>query len=110
MAWALAERQARLRGLSPQGLVRSAQQRLDDLQGRAAAALSYRVALERARWQGLDQALKTVSPRAVLARGFALVTKGEGQVVRRAAEVAAGEKLRVQVSEGEFGVRVEEGR
>jgi exodeoxyribonuclease VII large subunit len=106
-AWALAERQARLRGLSPQGLVRGAQQRVDDLHARAGAALGYRVSLERARWRGLHQALHTVSPRAVLGRGYALVTQSGGRLVRRAAAVQPGERLRVQVSDGDFHVHVD---
>ena len=100
---ALAQQQGRLRGLSPQARLRGAQQHLDDLQARAAAALGYRVSLRRARWRGLDQALNNVSPLAVLARGYAVVTLADGTVVRRAAQVAAGDALRVRVSEGEFG-------
>jgi exodeoxyribonuclease VII large subunit len=100
--WALTQNQARLRGLSPQGALRTGQQRLDDLQARAAAALGYRVSLGRARWRGLDQALHTVSPLAVLARGYAVVTNPAGQVVRSVSQVQPGDALRVRVSDGEF--------
>ncbi len=107
LAWALAERQAQLRGLSPVAQLRSARQGLDDLSARAGAALGYRVALDRARWQGLHQALGTVNPRAVLARGYAVVTTATGAVVRQAAAVAPGQALRVQVHEGEFTVHAD---
>ncbi len=101
--WALTQQQAQLRGLSPQAALRSGQQHLDDLQARAAAALGYRVSLALARWRGLDQALNTVSPLAVLARGYAVVTHPAGQVVRSVAQVQPGDELRVRVSDGEFG-------
>lgn len=107
LAWALAERQAQLRGLSPQGQLRNARQRLDDLSARAGAALGYRVSLDRARWRGLAQAFAAVDPRAVLARGYAVVTTATGAVVRQAAAVQPGQRLRVQVHEGEFTTHVD---
>ncbi len=105
--WGLAQQQTRLRGLSPQAALRSGQQRLDDLQARAAAALAYRVALQRARWRGLDQTLSTVSPLAVLARGYAVVTGPGGQVIRRVTQVQPGDALRVRVSDGEFDAKAQ---
>lgn len=102
--WEVNTRQAQLRGLSPEAQVRAAQQRLDDLAARAAAGLHYHLALERQRWLGLDQALKNVSPVAVLNRGYAMVSQPDGTLVRRAAQVSPGETLRVRVAEGEFEV------
>jgi exodeoxyribonuclease VII large subunit len=104
--WALAERQAQLKGLSPQAQLRGARQRLDDMAARAAAGLAPRLALERERWNGLRQALYSVSPLAVLQRGYAVVSRADGSVVRRAAEVRAGEALQVRVSDGEFEAQV----
>jgi len=104
--WALAQQQAHLRGLSPQGALRSGQQHLDDLQARAAAALGYRVSLERERWRGLDQALGTVNPLAVLARGYAVVTGPQGQVIRSTSQVQPGDELSVRVSDGVFETTV----
>jgi exodeoxyribonuclease VII large subunit len=101
--WALSGLQTQLRGLSPLGRVRAAQQRVDDLQARALAALGYGVSLQRARFQGLRQSLLNVSPVAVLARGYAVVSTPEGRVIRRASDVQPGDPLRVRVAEGEFG-------
>ena len=100
--WAIAQQQARLRGLSPQARLRSGQQHLDDLQARAAAALGYRLSLERERWRGLAQALHNVGPQAVLARGYAVVTGPAGQVIRSVGQVRPDDALRVRVSDGEF--------
>ncbi len=105
--WALSQQQARLRGLSPQAALRSGQQRLDDLAARAAAALGYRLSLERERWRGLAQALSTVSPLAVLGRGYAVVTGPGGQVIRRVTQVRPGDALRVRVSDGEFDAKAQ---
>lgn len=103
-AWALAARQAELRGLSPEAQLRAAQQRLDDLTARAAAGLHYRLALERQRWQGLQQALANVSPLAVLNRGYAMVSQPDGTLIRSVRQVIPGQALRVRVSDGEFNV------
>jgi exodeoxyribonuclease VII large subunit len=104
----LAERQAQLRGLSPQTQLRNARQHLDDLTARLATSLAHRVTLKRERWRGLRQALGSIDPLAVLARGYAVVSHADGRVVRRAQEVAPGEPLHVRVSEGEFDVKAKD--
>jgi exodeoxyribonuclease VII large subunit len=103
----LRERAARLKALSPRAQLANARQRVDDLLARAARAVQHRLSLERERVSGLKQALNGVSPLAVLGRGYAVVTRTDGAVVRRARDVQAGDALRVRVSEGEFGARVE---
>jgi exodeoxyribonuclease VII large subunit len=106
--WALAERQAQLKGLSPQAQLRGARQHLDDLTARMATALTHGVTLRRERWHGLRQALGSVNPLAVLERGYAVVSHTDGRVVRRAEEVTPGEQLHVRVSQGEFNVNASE--
>jgi len=105
---ALVEQQAQLRGLSPQAQLRGARQHLDDLTARLATSLAHGVTLRRERWNGLRQALTSVNPLAVLARGYAVVSHADGRVVRRAQEVAPGEPLHVRVSEGEFDVNAKD--
>ncbi len=48
--------------------------------------------------------LDSVSYERVLARGFALVTKGDGGLVRSAGAVADGDALRLKFADGEVGV------
>jgi exodeoxyribonuclease VII large subunit len=48
-----------------------------------------------------------LSPAATLKRGYAVLQKADGDVVRAADDVAADEVLRARVAEGEFTVRVE---
>jgi exodeoxyribonuclease VII large subunit len=47
-----------------------------------------------------------LSPAATLERGYAVLQRSDGRVVRSAEEVAADEKLRARVADGEFTVRV----
>ena len=103
----LREQSAQLKALSPQARLANARQHVDDLLARAAVAMTHRLALERERWNGLAQALNGVSPLAVLSRGYAVVSHPDGKVVRKASEVKSGDPLRVRVSEGEFGVEVQ---
>ncbi|MFZ3568428.1 exodeoxyribonuclease VII large subunit [Streptomyces sp. BH097] len=49
-----------------------------------------------------------LSPAATLKRGYAVLQKPDGHVVRAPDEVAAGEELRARVAEGEFTVRATE--
>ncbi|MDQ0811467.1 exodeoxyribonuclease VII large subunit [Streptomyces sp. B3I7] len=47
-----------------------------------------------------------LSPAATLRRGYAVLQKADGHVVRSPAEVGAEEPLRARVAEGDFAVRV----
>lgn len=106
--WALAEKIAVLGGLSPRAALANSHQRLDDIALRALSALGHRLALDRQRVEGLSLRLVSLNPLAILQRGFAIVTRaGSAEVIRASAQVAAGERLEVRVSEGRFGVVVE---
>ncbi|MFE4666072.1 exodeoxyribonuclease VII large subunit [Streptomyces sp. NPDC056716] len=48
-----------------------------------------------------------LSPAATLKRGYAVLQKSDGHVVRDPAEVTSDEPLRARVAEGEFSVRVD---
>ncbi|WP_028813068.1 exodeoxyribonuclease VII large subunit [Streptomyces flavidovirens] len=49
-----------------------------------------------------------LSPAATLERGYAVLQRNDGAVVRSPQEVTAGDELRARVAEGEFAVRVAE--
>ncbi|MFE9397409.1 exodeoxyribonuclease VII large subunit [Streptomyces flavidovirens] len=49
-----------------------------------------------------------LSPAATLERGYAVLQRADGAVVRSPDEVTPGEELRARVAEGEFAVRVAE--
>ncbi|MEV6025480.1 exodeoxyribonuclease VII large subunit [Streptomyces sp. NPDC052036] len=48
-----------------------------------------------------------LSPAATLRRGYAVLQRADGHVVRSPEDVAAGETLRARVAEGEFTVRAD---
>jgi exodeoxyribonuclease VII large subunit len=46
--------------------------------------------------------LDTLSPLGVLGRGYAIAFDNKGRVIRRAGDVATGDRVKVRVSEGEI--------
>ena len=46
--------------------------------------------------------LQSLSPLAVLARGYAIAFDKEGKIIKRAEDIQSGEKVRVRVEEGEL--------
>jgi exodeoxyribonuclease VII large subunit len=62
---------------------------------------------KRAALEGLAGRLRTLSPQATLARGYAIVRSEQG-IVRAAEALSPGERVDVELAEGAFGARVEE--
>lgn len=100
--------QARLQAHNPQRDLATLQQRLRALHPQA--AMQRRLQHDQLRLRSLARSLEAVSPLATVARGYAIVTRpADGSVVRSAAEVRAGERLRAQLADGSIAVRVEPG-
>lgn len=82
--------------------VRRRQQQVDEAQ----THLQYRMEtrLQKARQAVVRQeaALRALSPLAVLERGYSLTTREDGTVVRSAADVSGGDRIRTRVAAGEF--------
>lgn len=100
--FALAEVQAQLAAQSPAAQVRHMRQQVTHLNARAQLALRHRLALEHERVQRLTHALNAISPLAVLQRGYAIVQKTDGTVVRQVGQLQPGEVVRITVSDGEI--------
>jgi exodeoxyribonuclease VII large subunit len=64
---------------------------------------------KRASLEAVSGRLLALSPRATLARGYAIV-RAESGIVRAAAALAPGERVDVELAAGAFGARVEETR
>jgi len=106
--WTLDEQRLKLRLSSPRAQVSGARQRLDDLGGRALAAISGGVQLRRVEVGGLIQTLRAVGPTAVLERGYALVSvRASGRIVRTRKQAQPGIELEVRVADGAFPARAE---
>ncbi len=104
--WTLSDLQHRLRRHSPQTRIQNHRQRLDEWLRRAGTGLAHRLSMERARLEGTALRLEALSPLAVLERGYAVVSRPDGEVVRSVSQVKTGDALHVRVSDGAFGVRV----
>ena len=96
-----------LRARSPQARVALARTR----EARASAASNHAIRrmldTRRRRFGELAARLDALSPLAVLGRGYALARRTEDErIVRRAADVAVGDELEVQLGEGAIGAVV----
>jgi exodeoxyribonuclease VII large subunit len=60
-----------------------------------------------ARLSALDARLHSLSPLAVLERGYALVLDAAGGVVRSTEQVTSGDKVTTRLTDGVFTSRVE---
>ena len=93
-----------LRYTSPERRIQSERQRVDELARRAHSSLGHRLQLQSTHVKGMQKRLAALSPHAVLARGYAVVTrKDDGNVVSRVAQ--ASDEMNVRVSDGEFEVK-----
>ena len=88
-----------LAALQPINRIRLHQQRLDDLAQRAALAISHTVAAARQRLAALQGKLDTLSPLAVLARGYSITTAADA-VVTDSAQAAPGAALVTRLARG----------
>ncbi|MBN2198532.1 MAG: exodeoxyribonuclease VII large subunit [Candidatus Aminicenantes bacterium] len=85
-----------------------ARSRLDLALEKARHAATSLLRERRGRWERLSVALDAASPLAILKKGYAVCWKDGGRVlVRRAADVRAGEDLAVSFFKGEIACRVE---
>jgi exodeoxyribonuclease VII large subunit len=82
-------------------------ERLHALRERLARAPALLVERKRATLEGLAGRLRALSPRATLARGYAIV-RTDSAIVHSAATLSPGEHIDVELAEGGLGARVEE--
>ena len=106
--WMLTELHHRLQRQTPITRIQNDRQRLDELNHRVELALKHQMKLSASQLSGLRQRLTALSPLAILDRGYAVITKEDGHLVRRVSQVQAGDKLNVRVSDGEFPAQVSE--
>lgn len=69
------------------------------------ALLRARIEAARARMAASFRLVESLSPQAVLARGFALVRLPDGAIVRRAADAAAADRLTLVFADGEIAAQ-----
>ena len=80
------------------------------LSHRTELALSHQMKLHSSQLSGLQRRLEALNPLAILQRGYAVVSKPDGSLVRSATQVQPGDELNVRVSDGEFPAQVSESK
>jgi exodeoxyribonuclease VII large subunit len=100
-----------LRGAAPARRVAAGRDRLGAAQRALVRAVRGGVDANRARLERHVAALDSLSPLAVLGRGYGLVRRArDGAIVREAGEAPSGELLDVRVARADLRVRVESSR
>jgi exodeoxyribonuclease VII large subunit len=94
---------------APDRLLDSRRLRLDELTARLERALERQVSVRQQRLDRLSATLQALDPTAVLGRGYAIMRRADGSIVRSQSAVAAGEDCTVQVADGTVDVLVVDG-
>ena len=96
-----------LEKLSPAHAVNTYRQRLDEFIIRLDRAVQTILERKHLQLQTFQQSLRSLNPKAVLQRGYAIVTRLEdGTLVKSAAQVRQDDPVHIQVSQGEMDARI----
>jgi len=99
---------ARQKAQRPEPQIRQWQARIDQMGQRLNRQMQQTLKQQRQRLSEAGRLLHGVSPLNTLERGYAIVHNEAGEVVRDAAQVQPGERIRTRVAAGEILSRVEE--
>ena len=91
----------------PQTIITTRLEIIKGLIGRSHRAMSGELALASEEISSLQAQVRTLSPQATLDRGYSVVQKSDGSVLRKASDVKAGEKLRLRLAKGEVSAITE---
>jgi exodeoxyribonuclease VII large subunit len=97
----------RLRAASPSARLTSDRHRLERVRTRLHGGIARHLTGLHHRVEALAGRLDSLSPLAVLGRGYSLTLTPAGQVVERAGQVASGDAVRVLLHAGSLDCRVE---
>ncbi|MEM6656287.1 MAG: exodeoxyribonuclease VII large subunit [Planctomycetota bacterium] len=91
----------------PHAMLDDCVRRLDELEAAAARSIRSACQQHRQRLATLAGKLETLSPVAVLSRGYSLVTNAAGETIRSSDHVAAGDQVRLRFADGGADATVE---
>jgi exodeoxyribonuclease VII large subunit len=91
----------------PQVMVEQRAAEVEALRQRAGRCLAHRMGAAEDELRHTRARLRALSPAATLDRGYAIVQRADGHVVRAAGEVGAGDRLRLRLAEGELAATVD---
>lgn len=107
LRWEHGQVQNALERLSPKHTIDSYRQRLDEIMLRLERSMQVKLDKKDMQLTNLQQSLRSLSPRAVLNRGYAIVTRERDAVlVKNADQVQPDEGIHIQVSRGTIDARV----
>lgn len=86
----------------PGALLEQQQLRVDEAAATLARGMATRLERHRARLERAGATLQALSPLGVLGRGYSICRREDGTVVRRIAQVQAGDSVQVTVSDGDI--------
>ena len=104
----LAELETSLESNRPGARISAGRARTNALEGRLGAAITARVRTAGAHLESLQRQLRSIGPRAVLARGYSWTLDGKGDLVRSITDVEPGAEVTTILSDGRLRTRVEE--
>lgn len=102
----LADLMSRPAMADPHAMADEREEEIGFLLARARRTLRHRLERAEDELEHTRARVVALSPAATLKRGYAVLQREDGGVIRSPEETAEGEKLRARVAEGEFGVTV----
>jgi len=103
----ITERAAAVLRHDPRQNVAHAREHLTDMRARLGRSIERLLESSAASLNALEARLHSLSPLAVLDRGYALVLSAEGSLVRSTAQIASGDRVTTRLADGSFASRVE---
>ena len=114
MAWRIRQRQSRIAELAaavlhrdPRQSLAHAREHLVDFRSRLDLSLERLLQSSAARLGALDARLNSLSPLAVLDRGYAIVLSANGSLIRSTRQLSLGDRLTTRLADGSFSSLVE---
>lgn len=92
--------QGKMTYISPSNTIRISRQRVDDYNDRLLRQQKNQIALLRERLSGKTAALEAANPRAILARGYALITDEDGNRITSERDAKRGTNVDIQFKDG----------
>lgn len=86
---------------NPHLMISSRREIIDALWVRSFRSTAYRIALAYEELGAFRSSLRTLSPQSTLDRGYSVVRKSDGSLVRSASQITSGEQVRMRFAEGE---------
>ncbi len=97
---------ADLERYSPLANIRAMRERVITIRAGLSAQVLHRLEKERLRRSGLITRLEGLNPVTVIGRGYAIVSRSDGQIVRRTSDVKVDEEVGIRLDDGDLKARI----